>query len=1668
MGEYHFLHAKNSDPGRCKQVLFLFCRSIFIFLIIGVTGTGAFAAANADITITSTSPNPVVAGNTVRINFNVTNTGTTSQTFGVGGEIRQGSSVLAGLGTKTTSYVSPGYSSSGYFDFVVPSGWSGTYTARVAVWTGSPGSSTWLDSYDRDFTVQAQSIDGSITVSSISTVVSGNAITVSYTVTNSGNVSHSFGVGCEIRQGSTVRADLGTQTTPSISPGANRTGSFSYTIPAGWSGGTYTARAVLWSGTPGSSTWLDNYDRDFTVQAQNVDGSITVASISTVIAGNSVTINYTVTNDGNVSHSFGVGCEIRQGSTVRADLGTQTTSSISPGANRSGSFSYTVPSGWSGGTYTARAVLWSGTPGSSTWLDSYDRDFTVQAQSIDGSITVSSISTVVSGNSITVSYTVTNSGNVSHSFGVGCEIRRNDVVQADLGAQTTAQIGVGSNSSGSFVFDVPAYWTAGTYIARAVLWTGTPGSSTWLDSYDRSFQVENQSPELTGRIALHRDSDNHTLHSAVNSDDGNVFIYNPDGGLLSNVTQMKSIGNCMNPDFAPDGSALTFMAIPSGETLSWANMRVFVFDLAQGELVDLGSGQDPKFSADGLSIVYKKNEQLWQMNRDGSSNTPLTSSEGEKSGPNFSPVIGDNRIVYWNTYWVGSSKRGDIAIRYPSGAEQTLVYGSDTRYCYYPMWRDADRILYTVSDGGDDLYEYVVSTGSNLALPSPLNGPSEDADPFPVNDLIGFSSTRVENSGGGYDLYLASATGTSVQELTEVSSSLHELGGSYTPYGHSRKLVVLAPIGGETVQSGTVYTLQVQAYSDRAVWSGVDITVKMSGPTNVSFAGLNDNGTSGDQVAGDGIYSITITLPSVSGDYTVGASAISIDNGLEIDIVSNSQSVTLYDPTGSLQVTLEPDGAITAGAQWRVDGGAWHNSGYTQTGLKVGQHEVSFNSIVDWTAPSPQTVTINDNLLTTATGTYVQHTGALTVTILPQEAVDAGAKWRRAGTSTWHYSGYTESEIPVGEYDVEFSDIASWTPPANVPVTVTHNEMSTVEGTYTQETGSVVVTIEPQGARDAGAQWRLDGGPWLNSGATSGGIAVGAHTVEFKPIDCWVEPDPIIVQVTLGELVSETGTYEFDSKPITPSFTCTPGCGHIDVEIIATNDKSYAMTLSMYNGSTQMWSQPVAPGQTLTTTNEFITTTTDEYCLTAILSGMCGNSDPATCCATPLSPPPSPNSFSSSSGCNSVTYIWNAVPGADGYCVYINGDSVWSGTETSHEFTGLEPVVHMFTVASYNECGPGEQSTGLGKTPLAIPDVPSWCTASDNNCGYISLSWENVERDGGYVIYRDGSSTPIDTVPHDTTNYFDSTIGQHDYAVSAFNYTCGESEKSSIATGVGRAVPSGSQPSIEPLVNRIEITWPVNSAALSYELRVTTPESVGDMVVSLSGAGFVFALPTDSIGLATSGLYGVELTCINDCGRSDPLTDSIELYHIGGEVLFSDPGDHPGPYWVYIGSQEGLYLSAMLSVMDSALTNDSGLYRFVIPSGSYRVWCELDTIHVQDVDVVDAPIDDVNLDVATGVDDIDESGLPNTFSLSQNYPNPFNPTTQIEFEIPRASFVEIHIYNTLGQQLRILVSERLSAGRKVVSWDGTDDGGMPVASGIYFYRISTDGYAEAKKMILLK
>jgi hypothetical protein len=108
--------------------------------------------------------------------------------------------------------------------------------------------------------------------------------------------------------------------------------------------------------------------------------------------------------------------------------------------------------------------------------------------------------------------------------------------------------------------------------------------------------------------------------------------------------------------------------------------------------------------------------------------------------------------------------------------------------------------------------------------------------------------------------------------------------------------------------------------------------------------------------------------------------------------------------------------------------------------------------------------------------------------------------------------------------------------------------------------------------------------------------------------------------------------------------------------------------------------------------------------------------------------------------------------------------------------------------------------------------------------------------------------------------------------------------------------------------------------------------------------------------------------------------------------------------------------------------------------------------------------------VSYGTSDISEpiEILPSVFALDQNYPNPFNPSTVISYQLPKQSRVQIKIYDAIGNEIRSLIDEEKSAGKYNILWDSRNNYGARVSSGVYFYKITADGFAQTKKMILMK
>jgi hypothetical protein len=94
--------------------------------------------------------------------------------------------------------------------------------------------------------------------------------------------------------------------------------------------------------------------------------------------------------------------------------------------------------------------------------------------------------------------------------------------------------------------------------------------------------------------------------------------------------------------------------------------------------------------------------------------------------------------------------------------------------------------------------------------------------------------------------------------------------------------------------------------------------------------------------------------------------------------------------------------------------------------------------------------------------------------------------------------------------------------------------------------------------------------------------------------------------------------------------------------------------------------------------------------------------------------------------------------------------------------------------------------------------------------------------------------------------------------------------------------------------------------------------------------------------------------------------------------------------------------------------------------------------------------------------------IPMQYVLYQNFPNPFNPVTEIQFDVPDVSVVDMVVYNLMGQQVRRLVNGEIQAGYHRVVWDGLNDRGEPVSTGVYIYSLTSPSFHNTKKMVLLK
>ena len=258
----------------------------------------------------------------------------------------------------------------------------------------------------------------------------------------------------------------------------------------------------------------------------------------------------------------------------------------------------------------------------------------------------------------------------------------------------------------------------------------------------------------------------------------------------------------------------------------------------------------------------------------------------------------------------------------------------------------------------------------------------------------------------------------------------------------------------------------------------------------------------------------TITVTSVDGAFsaktmvyvgTVAKPSLSIAGGT----YDSAQTVTINTTTAGAGIRYTTDGSIPTA----TNGTAISSGGTVAISSTTTLKTIAYKSGLQDSEVAEGTYTVN---------------GSLKVNIGPSGLVP-GAQWQVDG-GAWQNTGTMFTGLSAGNHTVSFKDIASWYPPNAKTVLINSGELTTISANYSQTppTSSLRVTITPADVVTAGAQWRVDGGTWQNSGTTLTGLSIGSKTIDFNDIRGWTKP----ASQTMTIIQDELSTTQADYAPI--------------------------------------------------------------------------------------------------------------------------------------------------------------------------------------------------------------------------------------------------------------------------------------------------------------------------------------------------------------------------------------------------------------------------------------------------------------------------------------------------------------------------------------------------------
>lgn len=361
--------------------------------------------------------------------------------------------------------------------------------------------------------------------------------------------------------------------------------------------------------------------------------------------------------------------------------------------------------------------------------------------------------------------------------------------------------------------------------------------------------------------------------------------------------------------------------------------------------------------------------------------------------------------------------------------------------------------------------------------------------------------------------------------------------------------------------------------------------------------------------------------------------------------------------------------------------------------------------------------------------------------------------------------------------------------------------------------------------------------------------------------------------------------------------------------------------------------------------------------------------------------------------------------------------------------------------------------------------------------GEVTVTWRSPSRnvDGtpmddfaGIRLYQNGEAvgdflrTSADTAKADTLVFTPASSGFYDWQISVIDNELSQNE-SELTNAIGTPLSAPIFDEFFTAGNPNPGVW-LNSFA-EVNSRAIDPPS-GNLALNLNGTpngeDILDLKPVDLSVFNPPSAFVVSYSYQPQGSGNAPETgDSLQVYfknNLGEWILVrAYPGSSVQPFqeeWVNLDSVDAGAGTFYHSQFQLRFRSTGGAGPF--PNDDWF-------------------IDDVAIgaNLINSISD-EQAVLPVEYALLPNYPNPFNPSTTIQYDLPQASEITLTIYNMLGQQVRTLVQQSQPAGRHSSVWDGLDADGLPVSSGIYFYRLSARSSATAtpfsrvQKMMLMK